>query len=382
MLNMPSFSRFIPVGVVLLVLALSPATLAGQTKQRIDGATAPTCVGCTIRLVKVGTLGSIDDEHFPGVSAVAGLAVDSRGMFYVTSMDGDRVLVYDRTGKLVRTIGQKGGGPGEFTVAMKLAFGVNDSLYVLDGVRMTLFTPTFEYVRSAPIVFRSIAQFAVLPKGELAFDAGNDGREYAMKVMGVDGEVRPLGQRQLTNPVSCPLCGPRLVARSHTLGRIWSTQGNAYEIEQWSPSGQLLQSVSVTQSSWFTPWPRSGAFDFRARPNSTIRGIAEDKAGRIWISGDGPIANWTPMPPPKVARAPGRSGNNVPPGGVPPNPERLKRLISTIEVLDLSTKRVYASQSFPGRLFRMISAEYFGEAHEDANGIPVWDIYKAEITKP
>jgi sugar lactone lactonase YvrE len=65
-------------------------------------------------------IGSAMDEG-PGMfGAVSSIAVDAGGRIYVLDGQAQEVRVFDRDGAYVRTIGRKGGGPGEFADAVAL----------------------------------------------------------------------------------------------------------------------------------------------------------------------------------------------------------------------------------------------------------------------
>lgn len=76
-----------------------------------------------------------------GLAWAAGMDVDRRGTLYVA--DGWAVRVFAPDGGLLRTIGRRGGGPGEFEAAISVAVLPGDSLWVFDGGlnRVTVFEP-------------------------------------------------------------------------------------------------------------------------------------------------------------------------------------------------------------------------------------------------
>ncbi|MGH7466635.1 MAG: hypothetical protein ACRENP_01480 [Longimicrobiales bacterium] len=68
----------------------------------------------TWRLVEELRIGSVNDDA-QTLAFIGALEVDARGNIYVTQPRTDyHIRVYDVSGKRVRTIGRKGGGPGEF----------------------------------------------------------------------------------------------------------------------------------------------------------------------------------------------------------------------------------------------------------------------------
>ncbi|HEX2203655.1 MAG TPA: 6-bladed beta-propeller [Longimicrobium sp.] len=77
------------------------------------------------------------------LTEVTGLDVDSRGRIYVGDWMAARVAVLDSTGTLVRTLGRKGLGPGEFRSVRGLQVLPGDSLMVYDpsAARLSVFPP-------------------------------------------------------------------------------------------------------------------------------------------------------------------------------------------------------------------------------------------------
>jgi hypothetical protein len=78
------------------------------------------------------------------------ILTDARsGLVYAHEQQDQTIRVFDPSGNLVRTIGRKGGGPGEFRRMLRSGF-VGDSLWVYDGDarRLTVFSPEGRYVRS------------------------------------------------------------------------------------------------------------------------------------------------------------------------------------------------------------------------------------------
>lgn len=87
----------------------------------------------------------IGSESNPGTSLtyVGSLAVGPNGDVYVTQPQNADIRVFDGDGHPVRTIGRRGGGPGEFQSVSTMGF-FGDTLYALDpgATRVTFFSDT------------------------------------------------------------------------------------------------------------------------------------------------------------------------------------------------------------------------------------------------
>jgi DNA-binding beta-propeller fold protein YncE len=103
----------------------------------------------------------------------AGLTVDPAGTrIFVVDTGGvasqrHQVSVFDvRSGKLLRTISQRGDEEGELNLPRDATIGPDGNLYIVDGgnFRVQVFTPEGEYLRSLGEVGRRSGQFS-RPKG-------------------------------------------------------------------------------------------------------------------------------------------------------------------------------------------------------------------------
>ena len=84
-------------------------------------------------------IGSVDDPS-SGFSLVAGVDVDLDGNIYVLEMSVPEIRVYGPAGEILRRIGRRGQGPGEFAGAPRFGI-VGDTVWTVDlGMRrITLF---------------------------------------------------------------------------------------------------------------------------------------------------------------------------------------------------------------------------------------------------
>lgn len=61
-----------------------------------------------------------------------GIATDSSGNLYVADAVGHHIVVFDPSGKFIRTIGSKGAGPGQFNEPSGVSVDVDGNIYVAD----------------------------------------------------------------------------------------------------------------------------------------------------------------------------------------------------------------------------------------------------------
>jgi|GEM_PF-2385374 len=80
----------------------------------------------------------ISEDYFGQIS---GIKVDEKGQIFVADVVNAKIFMFSPRGNLVRTIGRKGEGPGEFERIWGIQIGRKDSLFVYDQqlYRITVF---------------------------------------------------------------------------------------------------------------------------------------------------------------------------------------------------------------------------------------------------
>lgn len=91
----------------------------------------------------------VDDGDGPELfGRIADIAVDAYGRIYILEGQAQEIRVFDADGTYLRTIGRKGGGPGEFQGANALLWGPEGHLWVVDprNARYSIFDTTGVYL--------------------------------------------------------------------------------------------------------------------------------------------------------------------------------------------------------------------------------------------
>ena len=81
--------------------------------------------------------------------------VDESGNIYLLDFTGCNVLLFDKTGKFLRTVGRKGQGPGEFTYPMSVSVIAPDTFFVAQSNpnRFTFFTFQGKHIKDFTLIF-------------------------------------------------------------------------------------------------------------------------------------------------------------------------------------------------------------------------------------
>lgn len=108
----------------------------------------------TWELKELLTLGAVTDVETGGAQEFArirGIIADAQGNIYVADSRTFNIRVFDERGRLLRTIGRKGQGPGEFENLQSIGW-LGDSLVTMDGSnsRIGLMTTTGEWQGQRP----------------------------------------------------------------------------------------------------------------------------------------------------------------------------------------------------------------------------------------
>lgn len=179
---------------------------------------------------------------FPVGEMAGGLAVDRAGNLYVALLMAGKVEVYSPEGKLLRTLGKPGKGPGDLDQPGGLAVAADGTVYVADQVN------------------RRVVHFA--PDGKVIRAWG----EYGVKPGQFGGNV-PKNQR---------VGGPQFVALDRE-GNVFTTEASVGRVQKFSPEGKFLL-------AWGGNHTGPGGFGGRPKNLPGPIGIAIDTKGRVWVS--------------------------------------------------------------------------------------------------
>jgi tripartite motif-containing protein 71 len=176
---------------------------------------------------------------------IGGLAVDDKGLLYLSFMIQHKVAVYTEAGKLVREWGKNGKGDGEFAQPGGIVLG-KDGVYVADqgNHRVQKFTPEGKFL-------------------------GKWG-EYG---------ARP-GQFGSPESVGSRFAGPHWLAQD-SKGRLYTTEGVVGRVQQFSAQGKALL-------AWGNKGDKPGGFGGLktgyAKHTFGPIGLLVDSHDRVWVS--------------------------------------------------------------------------------------------------
>ncbi len=145
-------------GLILMVSSCSGREQSHMAKAMID-----TLPGGIVRVMSPGPTAWADTngwklvetlriEGSEGDSTIINdpmsLALDGEGRVFVGDQSPAVIKVFDQQGRLVRTFGREGGGPGEFRVAFLTVHGPNVVVHDPQQLRTSVFDTSGSFVRS------------------------------------------------------------------------------------------------------------------------------------------------------------------------------------------------------------------------------------------
>jgi hypothetical protein len=333
--------------------------------------TSTECKTCKITLTRLATLGNFDDSlsiyGFPHV-----LKMSSKGLFYAIPRPSTSIGVYDLRGKLLRTIGQSGKGPGEFLAVSQVIVDAADTLVVVDEYsrRISIFDPSGRFVRAVPVrVEKTFGSTSVRLRdgsfviGGTSFTSDRIG--FPLHLVTPDGaQMRSFGaERPVYDPRNSS-AGFRKVTASGNL--VWATRIDRYRIEAWDASKGLMKQAFVSSPSWFPLRNTSPGIKWgEVRPFSWVKDIATDEAGRLWVVSVIARDDWK--------RTPGAKYDSA----------RLREYYQTVvDVINPTTSRVVVRTFVPEYTHGFAAPGVLYSHRETSDGDIVYDVWRVALTKP
>jgi hypothetical protein len=225
------------------------------------------------------------------------LAFDSQGRIAIAGSDmNDGVpFVTDLKGRMVKLLGRRGQGPGEFIDVTAILVDAFDSLFVIDkgnAARVSVFDPDLNLVRSYPIDSRVRGSAHRFPNGNWLFASG---RFSGPPLLLIDANGRLLAAWGDSVDYVEPANG--MEHRFHWIigpgleDRAWAARSSGqFEILGFDSRGK--QGIRLTpEVDWFDPYEMPEMPSRSKPPQARVVNVWEDEAG-LWVIGAAADERW------------------------------------------------------------------------------------------
>jgi hypothetical protein len=274
--------------------------------------------------------------------------------------------VADSSGKIVRQIGKKGSGPGEFKNTDIVAELPSSYLIFDRSLRRVTELSKHEFAvrRITPMPGWSRLPYVVFSDGRYAFstlltepsDVG-----YPIHLIGIDGNVSHSfgGYREIEKGLKSQVF-ERALSKSGEAA-LWAGHQRQYRVEKWDTAGNLLL-VLERRASWF-PLGDSLAWKFsyvRLDEQPLLSAMHEDQNGYLWVY--------------IIA---GNPGFNPPgqPGESPAND-------AIIEVLDPFSRKVLVTERIRNWIGGSVTGGFYQSSYRtSSSGEPLIDVWGFRVKR-
>jgi len=119
-----------------------------------------------------------------------GIVVDRDQNIYVTDTMDYSLKKFDSNGKLLKKVGRRGQGPGEFS-APRYVSGYGDSIYVTDQYmpKIQVFDKELDYISSIPVSM-PVSDFSVLSENEIALATSSGTEPGTIYIFDSKGKIQ------------------------------------------------------------------------------------------------------------------------------------------------------------------------------------------------
>ena len=374
-----------------IALAMLTSSATAQQPPTLVRLEPGTCRTCTVTLERVAVIGKPTDKELAPEHANAVMLADG-GFAVSDNMAKQPILRYDRTGKLLGTIGTMGSGPGEYRGIFSLARAPGDSLSLLSYDRLTTIslasgrgrsdplpqgTQSFEHVMLADgrallnIMNAAERRFALLtPKAQLITRFGPVPNEIL-----VGGQGGRLVGDQYSSWVA--------LAPSPSGGAWAGSTYYSHRVQEVAADGKLLLEVS-RKPPWFQPYTYADMVE-KSQRLGELRAPSPAKLTGVGVSGEGLLftvfrvadAKWKAdpkAPPPASASEEYPVENLVPTGGI-------ERYVDAIlEVYRESDGAFLGSWRSDTLLGSMLPNGMLWIRSQDEDGVVSYTVYRVKVT--
>lgn len=366
--------RTTALGVCLYLVGL-PVSLA-QSPTTATVPAEPVCSECRIQLDRVLVVADSDSGSL-GIDPIVARRRD--GVVAIAGRGLQGVVIVDAAGRIQRTLGRIGDGPGEYRRITALKFDHADSLHVFDlaNRRESVLAPDWRFVRSLPFPTVAYASTtALLQDGGLIVAAALSSRTASGLPLHRFTPSRRIAESFGTVSAELDPSDPRSALRSvfsAAGGQVVIAHFAQWIIEWWDMQGRLQQSLR-SAPGWMqgstTPIrnPRNPS-DGLAPPSPFIVTITSWSSDTLLLLGNVADRRW-------------RSPTLVPDRGMLVLQENQlpdEAYDSVLEIVSPTSRQVIARLRVDTHFNQFADARHLVRRTESADGAPAIEIWRVRL---
>lgn len=270
-----------PLGSSAAKFAISCVVLLSGTllscKPKARSPSTDNCRNVHVRLVHEVTLGPGAGPASPHWNA--GVIRDSEGNYFVApTFTPWSIGVYNSSGRFLKAIGNKGGGPGELGSVHTIANGDADTLVVFDreNGRLSYFDKSGAFARSVLLPY-AITSITPLSSGKLLLQVRSaDDHITPLRILDHGGRLlKAFGAGEIKDPI---LRSSREIAATGDI--VYAGHRNSYTIDSYGTNGKYLGSFR-RQVTWFKPFDPMPVLKKHLPIITTLTDVAVDSQGHL-----------------------------------------------------------------------------------------------------
>lgn len=352
-------------GLAVVLGAVMAAPVSGQVTLL-----RRPCSECDLAIESVVTLG--EDEGPGALGSFLQAARDSAGNVLVSYFqDGGKFLVFDRSGRYVRTVGREGSAPGEYRYIRHISTS-GSSVYIWDsrGRRITELKGADSVARTATIHGDPLS-VAVLNDSTLVYNAvipTTDRIGIPFHVVSLGGSPpRSLGDEGEPFRPDIGFAGWRAVARADDES-FWAGFTTEYRLQRWNVDGRKLGEW-VREAAWFRPHLSEPIPDSITPPAPYLIDIAASPGGRLIVLIAVADEEWQEG----VIRSPVPEGTGFTVG------DYNRYFDTVVELIDPGRASLLGTTRVDEYLISMLDSSHAISYRENMQGFPRADVWRFHV---
>lgn len=350
------------------------ASLVGQSDIILS---APSCKTCRIENVVVVEIGKDPSAQEAAPDGLMGALQLGRNFLAVPRSMNLLPVVFGPDGKVVRVLGRRGGGPGEFNGPGLIALTRGDSVLIADGAtgRFSVFDGSWKFARQMPMG-GGYETWVPLADGRIiaGFSPGHSPTPEILTIMDPGGKRLGAFGVPTAADTAGGMMGPPLMV---TDGRmIWSANYvGPYRVVEWNPTTRQRGRTWVRRGPEFLDKLTAREVSPTQRPQPHVKGLLRD-GPLLWVLYSVPGKEWAKG----LVQKEMPSHNGMVKMWVTENPDLVFDTI--VEAIEIASGQLLASRRFDEHFTAIVSTGTLAmHRSEDSDGVPLSRLVKFELKR-